>query len=231
MNEKIVYPGQSKKFYTKIPYAKDFFLNYLLKDGWYVTNLGQTRFIEYAWVFNNLNRKEGRTLDVGFGKFPIFPLQLAALGYDVYGIDLMDEMHPIFKTIAHTLDFKYEIGDVMKSQPNGFFDIITCVSTIEHAENDIKIMGKLKQLLKRKGLLFLTTEYGLRKQTIPIYDYATKKGKGWKVYDKESLGELIKGFKIRKVEYFIPKNKTWVKSTEEECGSVEEGLICLELVK
>jgi SAM-dependent methyltransferase len=229
--KKIVYPGQSKRFYTKLPQLRDFFLNYLLKDGWYVTNLGQTRFIEYSWIFHNMKREEGRILDIGFGKFPIFPLQLAALGYDMYGIDLVNVMHPIFKEIAETLNFKIQIGDVLDAKPNGFFDMITCVSTIEHAEKDVEIMQKLKQLLKRGGLLFLTTEYGLRKQNIPIYDYATKKGEGWKVYDKETFGELIKGFRIRKAEYFIPKNKTWVKTTEEECGKVEEGLVCAVLMK
>jgi SAM-dependent methyltransferase len=229
--KKIVYPGQSKKFYTKIPQLRDFFLNYLLKDGWYVTNLGQTRFIEYTWILNNLKRSEGRILDVGFGKFPVFPLQLAALGYDVYGIDLVDEMQPIFKKISETLNFKITIGDVRKAYQTGFFDIITCVSTVEHSEDDLGIMQKLKQLLTRSGLLFLTTEYGRRKQSIPIYDYATKKGEGWKVYDKESFAELIKGFRIRKTDYFIPKNKTWVKTTEEECGKAEEGLVCAVLMK
>lgn len=220
-----------------IPFIRKFIIKMGLNSGWFVTNLGQPRFVEYNWIIHNLDKKSGKMLDVGFGKFPVFPLQMAALGYDVYGIDLVDEMHPIFKEIAETQNVEFVIADIIKipvlvSDTTNDYDIITCVSTIEHSRNDKEMMKAMKKLLKKDGVLFLTTEYGKRKNLdSEIFNYKTKKGKGWKVYDKEALAELLRGFKIVKEEYFIQTGKTWVKTTEGECARHEEGLVCLKLKK
>lgn len=59
------------------------------------------RIVEYPWVFRNLELDAGKILDVGCCKSKL-SIQLASLGYKVYGIDISNYLykHPNFKFFA-----------------------------------------------------------------------------------------------------------------------------------
>lgn len=80
---------------------------------------------EYDFVMNNIPSKGDRILDVG-STGSLLPLKLAKKGYDVYVIDVRryHENHPNL-TVVNT-DIKNT------SFSDDFFDVITCISTIEH---------------------------------------------------------------------------------------------------
>ena len=80
---------------------------------------------EYDFVMNNIPSKGNRILDVG-STGSLLPLKLAKKGYEVYAVDVREyqEKHPNL-TVVNT-----DIGNTPFS--DDFFDVITCVSTIEH---------------------------------------------------------------------------------------------------
>jgi len=89
-----------------------------------------SRSREYDFVMNNIPSKGNRVLDVRVldvgSTGSLLPLKLAKKGYDVYVIDVRGyhEKHPNL-TVVNTDIRKPPFSD-------DFFDVITCVSTIEH---------------------------------------------------------------------------------------------------
>ena len=160
------------------------------------------RIVEYAWVLRNIESENSRILDVGcYGTF--FPILLASIGFEVWGIDTHNykPRHP---------NFRFVRGDIRTAPlPQGYFDVITIISTIEHIglrdDGDIECMKRLRQLLREKGKLILTTPYG--KPAL----FA-----GWRVYDMERLSRICDGLSIEKMEFFKEEEGKWAGAEEVE---------------
>lgn len=187
-----------------------------------------SRIVEASFVFSKLiNRKIGRMLDVGcVARNNIIPPALAFNGWEVYGVDIRSEWqfhHPNFHFIqsdVRNLPFKA-----------GFFDLITCISTIEHiglagyygnvkesGDGDFETVDRIREMLKPGGTLLLTVPY----QKV----YFRKPGA--RIYDMKRLDKMLTGFSVRdKVIFLQDKNGHWFQV--DDCDT--EGVICLELVK
>jgi len=164
------------------------------------------RVVEIPFVLENINSQENsKILDFGCARSPL-PLYLANKGYKVIGSDLRDYnlKHPNFKFIK---------GDFMKIDfSKQYFDVIISVSVLEHVglekygsnkfeRGDIKVMKKFKQLLTKNGKLIITVPYGKEE-----FSYMMR------IYNRDSLKRLLKGYKIEKEEYYYRKNYSdWVK--------------------
>ncbi|MEM5807829.1 MAG: class I SAM-dependent methyltransferase [Candidatus Aenigmatarchaeota archaeon] len=168
------------------------------------------RIIERAFVLQNLDRKKLKILDVGCAESDL-PIQLATIGYEVYGIDINEYpyTHP---------NFKFVKGDITNTKfPNNFFDCVTAVSTIEHIgvaaygakeseSADILAIKEIHRILKPKGKLLITLPFG-RNELI----------KGWyKVYDMKRLRELLSDFNIKKLEVYKKEKGNWIKTKIEK---------------
>jgi len=83
------------------------------------------RIVEYPLVFRNLELAYGRILDVGCCESKL-SIELASLGYKVYGIDTNNYRftHPNFQFI------KADITRMLF--PNDFFDYVISVSTLQN---------------------------------------------------------------------------------------------------
>ena len=148
-------------------------------------------------------------------------IELASLGYDVYGVDFNEYpfSHP---------NFHFVKADIMKLPfPNNFFDCIISISTIEHigygvyndpiCENaDKKAISEMKRVLMPKGHILITVPYGDKPWPKSSYWYNKC---SW--YNNESLEETLKGLRVEKREYFIKKGDSWVPAIEAETKYVD----------
>ena len=169
------------------------------------------RVIERPFVFQNLPEKSNaRILDIGCAD-SIMPIEMASLGYEAYGNDYKKYpfTHPRFKFI---------IGDAMKLPfQDNFFNAITCISVLEHVglskdfgqvfeRKDKMLMEKIRKMLKKKGVLILTTSFG----TSRILG-----NKHTRVYDSKECKMLFSGFKKIKERYFYLSNEGWLEAKPE----------------
>lgn len=203
------------KFYTNPKKIRDFFVGTLEILKIFLAKFGMLRWsfneriIERPFVFQNLPKnKKAKILDIGCSD-SIMPVEIAALGYETYGND--PRKYPF-----RYPKFKFIQGDALKLEFENYFDAITCISVIEHVglsmdysgkspRKDGELMQKIKKMLKKKGILILTTPVGTKR----ILD-----NQHTRVYDSKELKFLFSGFKIIEERYFHQKNGVW-----NECSS------------
>jgi 2-polyprenyl-3-methyl-5-hydroxy-6-metoxy-1,4-benzoquinol methylase len=200
----------------------------LLKTGRVKPHLsdigGSERLVEYGWVVRNIPVGSHTILDVGcFGT--LFPIMLASLGFEVWGIDMRSY------TASHP-NFRFTKGDINTAAlTQNYFDAITIISTIEHIglnnDGDFACVKRLRTLLRPGGTILLTVPFG-RSATFA----------GWRVYDKERLGKLLDGLKITGTQYAVEENGKWVNSTEAEANKFKatpkgkcQSIVCVAAMK
>lgn len=176
------------------------------------------RIVEYALVLANLGlepTKKVKILDLGC-YYSNFPIQLASMGYSVTAIDLMDYQlkHPNFKFIK---------GDITKKKlkPRSF-NVVTSISTLEHIglgfyKSDVKnksgdklAVEAIAKVLKNKGKFILTVPFGEKRiDTVQ------------RVYDWESLNDLLHGFEIKKYLFYREKLGKWLPTSKKEAAKIK----------
>lgn len=109
------------------------------------------RAIEYSFALRCVWRTSARRLlDVGSGYSP-WPALLRNCGYIVTAIDSMKGYWrgSIFNRHFHII--KDDIDDITKPKLSGTFDLITCISTLEHIPNHKDAVRGMFSLLKPEG--------------------------------------------------------------------------------
>lgn len=189
------------------------------------------RIVEYPFVFENLrdSPRGAKILDVGCTP-SILPVELAALGYRVWGIDLVEYpgSHPNFTFVKGRIE-KTSFADE-------FFDVVTCVSTLEHVglygflysftdmEGDKKAMKEIARVTRKGGKILVTVPYGT--------SYTTA---NYRIYDAERLRGLIGALKMDRLTIYAYKQGKWSTCTEEETAGASSSetvaVACLALSK
>lgn len=129
------------------------------------------RCIEYSWVFRRMSGHEGlRVLDIGPWRSPL-PLFLAQKGHDVSIIDLAEgiaiQRHLMARAptgLEVTARVVPENGDgVHLPFSDGSFELILCISTIEHlpGDGDMILSAEIHRLLRAGGSALITVPYRL----------------------------------------------------------------------
>jgi SAM-dependent methyltransferase len=171
------------------------------------------RMVEVPFVLRSLEESDERILDVGCSQ-SILPLELAHLGFRVWGID--QRSYPV----RHP-NFAFVRCDVCQlSFPASFFDTVICLSTLEHVglgfygdtrheRGDLAAIRELSRVLKPGGKLILTTPYGRR-------------GEGWqRVYDSAGIAELLAGLRIEKARYCVQAGDVWQETDERSLREID----------
>ena len=172
------------------------------------------RVIERPFVFQHLPENKGaRILDIGCAD-SIMPIEMASLGYEVYGNDykIYPFRHPKFKFI---------VGDALNLKfSDNFFDAITCISVLEHVglskdfgeatkeRKDKLLMEKIRKMLKKKGILILTVSFGISR---------ILSNKHTRVYNSAECKLLFSSWKKLAERYFYYNEKAnaWLESSAE----------------
>ncbi len=194
------------------------------------------RFLEYPFVFEHLPTEKGKLLDIGSsGSF--FPLMAAALGYQVTGCDIRP--YEILNKLTFK-NFEFALRDVLQTPfNNDEFDIITCISTIEHVglggrygavENeraDLDMAQVFLNILRPGGTALITVPFGQGEVIAPYH----------RIYDRDRIQKLTQGFNTVTERYYtFDSDEDWIEATAEEAeklkGSADRyGLALLELKK
>jgi SAM-dependent methyltransferase len=190
------------------------------------------RLAEYPYVFSQLAKfPETKTvLDIG-SAFSLLPIQLATLGYQVTGLDIIDSgdtYHPNFKQIVSDL-FDNHI-------PDNSFDAVVSISTIEHMgfgvfgdkvipDADVKAFQIVHRLLKPGGIAVIT---------VPVVDATNPWHHKTTYFSKERIDLVTKPFQV--LEHRLLSRKThWQTDAEidyfspsTEIGSYNVHLLTLK---
>lgn len=174
------------------------------------------RILENPLIIQHLPQKPSIILDVG-SRYSQVPLEMAALGHQVVALDIEDY---IFK---HK-NLRFVKGDIRKTTfKDNYFDVVTIISTIEHVgmgetsygdneetNGDITAMEEIYRILKPKGIVLVTLPFG-KPKVLPLL----------RVYDKERIGKISKGFLIKKEVYMINVKENWEISSYNKVKNIE----------
>jgi SAM-dependent methyltransferase len=197
------------------------------------------RCIEIPWALS-CYRGEKRVLDVGYANAEERYLEgLRSLGIpQLYGLDR------IKKYVAGIIPV---VGDIRKTDfPDGFFDLVFCISTLEHVGRDnsiyfqateprddlgdFKSINEISRIIRKNGRIVLTVPFG------KFCDY------GWFIqYDWKRWNALIEASGCISISqnFFIYQNG-WQKCSprdleeilyKDNCASAAAGLVCVLLEK
>lgn len=174
------------------------------------------RDLEYPWMLKNINIRKGKLLDVGS--------TIGGMLYDLLPKDI--EINTInINTQRYIQNIHQYTGDIRNTDiKDETFDIITCISTLEHIgvegrynvkndpDGDIKAMKEMHRLLKKNGRLILTVPYGAR-NVLPIN----------RLYNNERIKKLFHGYKVVKEEYLKYNSKygIWLNVSEQEAAKTD----------
>lgn len=176
--------------------------------------------LERSFALSRLLRyPKGKVLDVGCSASDnLLPIVLAWLEWDVYGLDIrgFDFGNPHFHFVSE---------DIRRTSfPDGFFDYVVAVSTIEHIglerygtmtedlEGDVKAVNEIKRILKLNGTFILTIPYGREVIFRSLH----------RVYGKHRLNLLLEGWEILDSQYYVPiEIDRWRLMPEDSAAKVD----------
>lgn len=181
-------------------------------------------------------RESEKILDVGCGNgiyanslAYYFHSKLLACDLDKNRIKIAEEIADHLKT-----NTKFIVGDIEKiSFPKKSFDKIICIEVIEHIKNDEPLIEKFNKLLRKKGILILSTAHKERSVGLKEKQYFQNVKKGEHVRSGYEFNELKKilekhGFKIVKYDlYYQYFSKIVIKIQQQ---LYKNNLILLNLV-
>lgn len=159
-------------------------------------------------------------MDVGSGS-SLLPLELASKGYQTWSIDLK-------KGYCHSITHNNLTSvqeDIRKTSfPEGFFDIVTAVSSIEHVglvgnktylEGDQDAVWEILRILKAGGTFLITVPFGKGgTYTYGRYDL-------FRVYDHLSLKKLLRGYVIEREEFGLLEERSWRPADLTEVENID----------
>jgi SAM-dependent methyltransferase len=162
-----------------INYVKELNLNYMkanIEKNW-------DSLITLDTILRNTNNSS-RILDAGGKKNSLILHWLYQYGYNnLYCINLL------FKRKIRRGNITFLPGDLTKTEfPDNYFDVITCISVMEHGVNLEKYFMEMNRILKKGGLLITSTDYWedkINTNNIYIYDNPVF------IFDKDSIIKLL----------------------------------------
>src|SRR3989344_911673 len=174
------------------------------------------RILENPLIIRHIPEKKSIILDVG-SRYSQIPLELAALGHSVYALDI-EEYAFKHKNLTYVKE------DIRKTSfPNNFFDVVTIVSTLEHVgmgetayhdkkerNGDVTAMREILRILKPGGIVLLTVPFGKAK-FLPFL----------RVYDRERVKLISKGFAVTQEIYMYNDNENWEISTYQKVKDIQ----------
>lgn len=126
------------------------------------------RLIEYKFLFDVLNKNTDikKILDVGSGTSPL-PALLSLIGYHVTAIDNIKDY---WKGNPNNNHFYIINDDITDTKLKEQYDMVICISTLEHIKDYMTAIVNIWKLLKPCGSLILTFPYNCSTYLPNIYE-------------------------------------------------------------
>jgi len=144
----------------------------------------------YQQIEGFINKKKGvKVLDIGcaYGfMLKRFPPHFKKYGLDVskHAIDIARKRHP---------EIQFKVGEVEKKLPYSahFFDVIIMNDVIEHLKDPEKALKNIYAVLKKGGILYITTpNLNIIRKT--VFRYADKKEHHISLFSHSHLLQLLR---------------------------------------
>jgi len=201
----------SKNYYSEL-YDKNYFLGkksffykFGYKDSIKVWKSRLDIILKY--------KKKGKLLDVGcaFG-YMLIPLSKY---FRVYGFDCSEYAVNIAKKNVKEGVFKVHNAEESFPFRSNFFDVVTCFDVIEHLRNNDRLIENIFDVLKERGILFLTTpNYNLPRKL--LYHFPDKMEYHISLYHINEVINLLKKHNFEIINYFTGINffnkSVWFKT-------------------
>lgn len=189
----------------------NFLLRKFLKRGYKLQEFNgiNERLIEYKFLFNVLGGLGGlidtpkKILDVGSGTSPL-PAVLRLCGFEVTAIDNVKDY---WKNSFINNHYYVINDDITNTKLNAQFDVITCISTLEHINDYMLAIKNIWKLLKPGGSLILTFPYNREKYVRNVYDFEE-----CSIHPKEFICQLFSNKDIHRMirnRFKILKEERW----------------------
>jgi 2-polyprenyl-3-methyl-5-hydroxy-6-metoxy-1,4-benzoquinol methylase len=125
------------------------------------------RPLEFSFLFRKIVEYWPKSiLDVGTGATAL-PYMLRNCGFLVTAIDNIKDYWPSGMVNRH---YHVVNDDIKNTQISETFDLITCISVLEHIQDHKAAMKSMYKLLKPGGHLILTCPYNHRKYVPNVYE-------------------------------------------------------------
>lgn len=162
------------------------------------------RAVEYAFVFRHLAKYTPRNvLDVGTGQSAL-PALIRNCGIHTTAVDNIRDFWPKGFINRHF----YVINDNIKSPSlRKSYDMITCISVLEHIREHRQAVRSMFKLLKDKGRLILTFPYNENRYSRNVYESAGSNAPG-------NLPYITQAFSRKEVEEWIADNNAGLVAQE-----------------
>lgn len=190
------------------------------------TRLTNERVVEYAQMLQWIRPggkaaadgepRQRRVLDVGCVSSRL-PLQLASLGYDVYGVDLSD-----YQPVSHP-QFHFYKENLFTWKPPVQFDAVILLSTLEHighgaygdkkdAGGDAKAIDLIFQWLVPGGQILISVPFGAAGETAKH-----------RIYNSSALLNLFPSARFRWVnqQYFQRIGGAWFPVPQSALADIQ----------
>ena len=145
-------------------------------------------------------RKTGRLLDVGCG-IGFFLDEAKKRGWEVYGTEYSERLIGLLREKGITI---HEGQLNSENYEDGFFDLVTSFEVIEHINNPINELNHISKMLRKGGLVYLTTPNfnSLLRRKLKIQYNVIKYPEHLSYYTPKTIIRLFNsnGFKKWKVE-------------------------------
>ncbi|MGB9707974.1 MAG: class I SAM-dependent methyltransferase [Candidatus Pacearchaeota archaeon] len=180
-----------------------------LAEQWY--HFRQQHFRDIAKELKKIVKlKRGKVLEIGCGNCRNLKT-FAKAGFDCYGVDFSKEMIKFAKKYCKKHGFKVKLkkaNAVKLPFPKNSFDYLLSIAVLHHLnkKNQIKAVKEMRQVLKPKGIAFVTVwNKKVSKVKEEYISWQVKSKVYWRYYYLFTMPELKKlfkksGFKILKQE-------------------------------
>lgn len=177
------------------------------------------RLMNYHKFFVDNVDKDDVVLDVGCGN--------GALSYDVakkakkvVGIDLNEKNVSFAKQRYSKENIEYICGDALKDLPDEKFDIIIMSNVLEHIENRVEFLDRLKE----KAAKFLIRVPTINRDWITLYkkelglDYRLDRGH-YVEYTLKSVEEELREARLEIKDYSVQFGEIWAMVVNPKRGN------------
>jgi len=187
------------------------------------------RVVEIPWVINELKKNRGVLLDAGSTLNKFFIIDEIQHFKKIFFTTLFPE-----KKYFNNLNISYTYEDLSElSFKDNFFDIITCISTLEHVgyDNSIYNYGKftnkhnkvksnkklnqvlqnLQRVLKKNGKIFISLPFGQKSKFSNMQQFNSK--------DVKRILKILRPRKYN-MKFFKFSNNKWKEDTEKNCSNI-----------